>query len=63
MDKKIILEETFIALTVSLVVFGVMEVVRPRIALAYINLSYLLLGWLVFGIILLGFSANNKEQL
>ncbi len=58
---QVFFEETFVALTVSSAVFGAMEVIRPRIVLAYVNLSYLLLGWLVFGIILLVISAKNKE--
>lgn len=57
--SQIFFEELFVALTVSLVVFGVMELIQPRIVLAYINLSYLLLAWLVVGIFCLFI---NKEE-
>jgi hypothetical protein len=50
---QIFFEEIFIFLTVSLAVFAVMELIQPRIVLAYINLSWLLLAWLVFGFLCL----------
>jgi hypothetical protein len=59
-DKlKILIEELFYALTVSLAIFGVMEIIRPRLVLAYINLSWLLLAWLVIGVLYL-FIDKNK---
>jgi hypothetical protein len=57
---KIIVEEIFFALTVSLVVFGILELIKPRIVLAYLDLNYLLLAWLIFGIILLKIGDKNK---
>lgn len=58
---KIIFEESFYALTVSLGVFNILELIKPRIVLAYFNLNWLLLGWVIIGIILLVFSKENKE--
>jgi hypothetical protein len=52
---QIFFEETFYALTVSLIVFGILELIKSRIVLAYLNLNYLLLLWLAIGIILIGF--------
>ncbi len=56
---KILLEEIFYALTVSLAVFAVLELAFSRMVLAYINLNFLLLVWFVFGIILLVFPLNK----
>jgi hypothetical protein len=58
--NKAILEELFYTLTVSLVVFNIMELARPRLVLAYLNLNYLLLVWLILGIILL--KTNDKKS-
>lgn len=60
-DKlEIFLEESFYALTTALAVFGVLEMIKPHLVLAYVDLGYLLLAWLIIGIILLGFSHKNK---
>lgn len=58
-ELQSIAEELFIALTVSLVVFVVMELIQPRIVLAYINLSWLFLAWLVFGFLCLFISKDK----
>jgi hypothetical protein len=57
---KVILEELFYALTVSLAIFVILEIIKPRIILAYFNFNWLLLGWLVIGIIYL--KINNKNN-
>lgn len=50
---KIIFEESFYALSVSWALLAVLELVFPRLVLAYINLNYLLLAALAVAIILL----------
>jgi hypothetical protein len=47
MKIKIIGQEIFYFLTASLIVFSLMEFIKPRIVLAYFNLSWLVLVWLV----------------
>jgi hypothetical protein len=47
--NRIILEETFYALTSALVIFILLEIWRPRIVLNYFNLNYLVVLWLVAG--------------
>jgi hypothetical protein len=59
MKARIILEELFFALTVSILVFGVLELIRPRLVLAYINLDWLVLAWLFASAYLL-FTNKNK---
>jgi uncharacterized membrane protein len=48
---KTILNELFYVLTGALLVFVFLEIIRPGIVLAYINLNIVLLFWLVVGII------------
>jgi hypothetical protein len=58
---RLITEELFYALTAALLVFGILEFIKPRLVLAYFNLNYLLLAWLIFGIILLKTSDKDRE--
>ena len=51
--KYLIIKEVFYALLVALVVFIVMEMIKPNIVQSYINLNVLLILWLIFGMILL----------
>ena len=55
MKLKILIQELFYFLSVSLAIFFLMELVWPRVVLAYFNLNYLLLAWLIIGIILIVF--------
>jgi hypothetical protein len=50
-ELRILVEESFYALTISLAVLGVLELVFPRIVLSYVNLNFVLLLWLIFAII------------
>ena len=58
---QILIQELFYALTVSLVIFSVLELIKPRLILAYFNLNWLLLGWLIIGIILLLSKRENND--
>ncbi len=51
--------EIFYALTGAIVIFSMMEIIRPNIVLAYFNLNWLLIFWLIVGIFIL---LLNKEK-
>ncbi|MBL7058395.1 hypothetical protein ISS03_03590 [Patescibacteria group bacterium] len=57
-DIFLITKEFFYALTVALVLFFIMELVWPRMVLAYINVNMVLIFWVVSATILL---ASNKR--
>jgi hypothetical protein len=59
MKLKIFFEELFYFLTAALAIFFVLELIWPRIVLAYFNFSWLLMFWLLIGITLLFFSADE----
>jgi hypothetical protein len=59
MKLFVFIREMFYFLTASLVIGAILELVFPRMVLAYINLNFLLLVWFVFGIILLVFPLNK----
>jgi hypothetical protein len=61
-DNKIIivLEETFKILGLALLSFIVMEIIRPKIITAYLNLNFLLLVWLAIGILILVLIKRDK---
>lgn len=46
------LKEIYYAITVSLIVFVVFELLRPGIVISYINLNYWLIGWFISGILI-----------
>ncbi len=47
------LKETFYVLTGALVIFTGLELVWPRLVLAYININWILIGWVFIGIVIL----------
>ncbi len=47
-----LLKEIYYAITISLIVFVVFELIRPGIVSSYINLNYWLIGWFISGILL-----------
>jgi hypothetical protein len=49
----IIFKELFYTLTGALAVFVILEIVRPGIVLAYININWVLIFWLLVGILIL----------
>jgi len=49
----LITREIFYTLLTALIVFIIMEIVKPNIVQAYINMNLMLILWLVSGIILL----------
>lgn len=53
MKLKIVAEEIFYFFTAALVIFFLMEIIRPRIVLAYLNLNWLLSLWLIFALLAL----------
>lgn len=52
-------KELFYVLGLGLVVFTIMEIIKPRIVLGYLNLSVWFVLWLVSGIIIL---VINKQD-
>lgn len=52
-------QELFYALSGILVLFVLLEIVKPQIVVAYLNISFCLLLWLLNGIVLLVF--KQKE--
>ncbi len=50
---RIIIEELFCFIGSAMIVFFGMELLWPRIVLAYFNYTWLILVWLLAGIILL----------
>jgi hypothetical protein len=56
----IILEETFKILGLALFSFIILEMVKPKLILAYLNLNFLLLFWLAIGILVLVLIKKNK---
>ncbi len=61
MNKLVItIKELFYILTFSLIIFSGLEIIWPRLVLAYINLNLVLALWLVNGIILL--VINKKKE-
>lgn len=61
-DNKIIiiLEETFRILGLALLSFIILEMIKPKLILAYLNLNFLLLVWLAIGILVLVLIKKNK---
>jgi|WetSurMetagenome_2_1015567.scaffolds.fasta_scaffold39640_3 hypothetical protein len=60
MKIKVIIQELFYFLTAALVIFFLMELVRPRIVLAYFNLSWLILAWILSGLAVLIWARNDS---
>ena len=48
-----VLKEMFYVLTGALVIFSCLELLWPRLIIAYINLNWLLIFWLIVGIVIL----------
>lgn len=59
-NKIIVLEELFRVLGLALLSFIILEMIKPELILAYLNLNSLLLVWLVIGILLLVLIKKNK---
>jgi len=54
-EKKIfflLAREIFYVLNGAIVIFLLMEIIKPRIVLAYFNINYLLIIWLFLAIVL-----------
>ena len=49
-DYKIIVSDVFILSFLSFLIFSIMEIIRPGIVIAYLNLNYLLVWVLLIGI-------------
>jgi hypothetical protein len=48
---KYFFQELFYVLLAAIIIFGVLELLWPRLVLAYININWLLIGWVVSGIL------------
>lgn len=51
------LREVFYFLTAALFVFYILELIKPNIVIAYLNLAYLLIIWILVAIVII---VNNK---
>jgi len=58
---KIFFQESFYTLTASLLIFAILEIIWPRVILAYINISKLLIIWLIIVIILLKLPESENK--
>ncbi|MFH1412735.1 MAG: hypothetical protein ABIG10_01770 [bacterium] len=47
------IKEIFYVLGIALIIFAIMEIIKPRIVLAYININLILVLWLLSGIIVI----------
>lgn len=54
----IVLKEIHLAITISLLVFVILEFIRPGIVSSYIQLNYWLIGWIISGILIV-YSKKN----
>lgn len=59
-DKMTIIKEIFYILTAALLLFTGLEMIWPRVVLAYINLSWVLLIWFIIGIFIIVKTDKNK---
>lgn len=59
---KIILKELFYVFTGALVIFMILELIWPRLVLAYININWVLIFWLIVGILILTLNAETHEK-
>ncbi|KKR14919.1 MAG: hypothetical protein UT42_C0014G0004 [Candidatus Falkowbacteria bacterium GW2011_GWA2_39_24] len=48
-----IIKEVYYVLGGAMVLFGLMELIKPQIVIAYLNLNLIFVVWLLSGIILL----------
>lgn len=46
------LREIFYVLNGAVLVFALMEILKPKIILAYFNFNYLLMAWIFLGIVI-----------
>jgi len=59
--KKYLIE-IFYVLTASMIIFSIMELIFPRIILAYFNINWLLIFWLLNGMVILIFNKNEIDN-
>jgi len=60
MKTKIIIQEIFYFLSAALIIFSLMEIFRPRIVLAYLNINWLFLFWFIFAVVMLFLPDEEK---
>ena len=48
----ILLKEIYYAITISLFIFIIFEVIQPGLVSSYINLNFWLMGWFISGILI-----------
>ncbi len=48
----ILLKEIYYAITISLFIFVIFEVIQPGLVSSYINLNFWLMGWFISGILI-----------
>lgn len=56
-----ITKELFYALTGALLIFCFLEIIRPGVVLAYININWVLIFWLIVSIIVLAANRVNNN--
>jgi hypothetical protein len=60
MKTKIIIQEVFYFLSACLIIFSLMEIFKPRMVLAYLNLNWLFLFWFIFAVAMLFLRDEEK---
>jgi hypothetical protein len=56
---KLITQELFYILSTAVLIFIIIELLWPRLILAYFNVAYLLILWFINGILLLVIKPNK----
>ena len=57
-----IIKEIFYALTGALILFTMLELVWPRVVLAYFNINWVLIFWILAGIVIVIKEKNNQAK-
>lgn len=62
LNIKNIIKELFYVLTGALIIFSILEIIWPRLVLAYININWVLILWLIIGIVILVFNSKKIDK-
>jgi len=58
-----VFKELFYALGLGLIILIIMEIIKPRIVLGYLNLSVWFVLWLLSGIIILSINKGGDKNI
>ena len=59
---NIFIQELFYVLLAAILIFVGLELLWPRMVLAYIDLNWLLMGWVVSGILVIMVNGINRNS-